>query len=87
MLQNAVAMLPTSLLAFLVTYASAQEVDGSVNQEQICDAKCHRDVKIMEALIVAVVLVAALMVIFFCMHCIDTPTRFSTPKDQRSHQD
>lgn len=44
---------------------------------ETCDSECQKDVKKLEVFIVLVVLAMALTVMFFCMHCIDTPTKFS----------
>jgi len=86
------AHLPLSLLAVLATQlcqSIAQEyiVNSEEPSTTVCDATCQRDVKLLEGFIIFVILSLALTVIFFCMHCIDTPTRFAAPRDQRSHQD
>jgi hypothetical protein len=53
----------------------------------VCDAKCQRDVKLLEGFIVAVAFIMALSVGLFCMHSVDAPSRFPQPRDARSHHD
>ena len=72
--------------AALANQASGVE-DGDT-EYTVCDATCQRDVAILEGFIIMTILSMALIVICCCMHCINTPTRFATPREQqRPHQD
>lgn len=51
-----------------------------------CDADCQRQVKYLEAFILFVITAIALIVGVCCMHVIDTPTKFATPKEQRTQE-
>lgn len=53
----------------------------------VCDADCQRQVKYLEAFILAVVCTMALVVGLCCMHMVDTPTKFASPKETRTHQE
>jgi hypothetical protein len=53
----------------------------------VCDSTCQRQVKILEGLIVFFVFASAMTIAVLFMHSVSTPTRFGTPKDQRSHQE
>jgi hypothetical protein len=52
----------------------------------ICDADCQRQVKYLEAFILFVVTGIALLVGVCCMHVIDSPSKFPTPKDTRAQE-
>lgn len=53
----------------------------------VCDSTCQRQVKILEGLIVFIVFASAMVIAVLFMHSVSTPTRFGTPKDQRTHQE
>ena len=50
----------------------------------VCDPDCQRQVKFLEAFILFIITALALFVGVCCMHVIDTPTKFATPKEQRA---
>ncbi|KAL4530143.1 hypothetical protein Ndes2526A_g04874 [Nannochloris sp. 'desiccata'] len=52
----------------------------------VCDADCQRQVKYLEAFILFVITATALTVGVCCMHVIDSPTRFATPKETRTQE-
>ena len=53
----------------------------------VCDADCQKQVKYLEAFILAVIFIFAMVIGLCCMHAIDTPTKFASPKEQRTHQE
>jgi hypothetical protein len=52
----------------------------------VCDADCQRQVKYLEAFILFVITALALLVGVCCMHVIDSPTKFATPKETRTQE-
>ncbi|GAB4816174.1 hypothetical protein N2152v2_003220 [Parachlorella kessleri] len=58
--------------------------DNNYSKNSTCDQRCQIQVKYLEGFIVLVTVALALGVGFCCMHIINTPTRFETPKDQRA---
>jgi len=52
----------------------------------VCDDDCQQQVKYLEAFILFIITGTALAVGMCCMHIIDTPTRFATPKDTRTQE-
>jgi hypothetical protein len=52
----------------------------------VCDADCQRQVKYLEGFILFIITAMALAVGMCCMHIIDSPTRFATPKETRKQE-
>jgi hypothetical protein len=48
---------------------------------QVCDELCRTQVNQLEAGILLFTIFIALMTAVVCMGCLDTPTRFETPKE------
>lgn len=59
-----------------------------MRDESTCtlDLYCCLQVKFLEGFIVLITVALALGVGLCCMHVINTPTRFETPKDHRGSQ-
>lgn len=56
------------------------------NSTMVCNAKCRTQVLALQALILGLTLLSALLSGFCLMHALDTPTRFEAPKDARGHE-
>lgn len=57
---------------------------GNSTSGYVCGSKCKIQVKFLEGLIVFVTVALAVGIGFCCMHIINTPTRFETPKEARA---
>ncbi|CAL8467608.1 g7146 [Coccomyxa elongata] len=72
---NAQASLPARHLL------SEQQPHTNAAKTYVCDAKCETQVKLLEAVILAITLITALMTGSWMLNNLGTPTRFETPKD------
>ncbi|KAK9826771.1 hypothetical protein WJX81_007782 [Elliptochloris bilobata] len=65
----------------------ARSLLSAPGQSYVCDAKCETQVRLLEAFILSVTLISALLTGTCMLHMLCTPTRFEAPKGERAHGD
>ncbi len=68
------------------TNAAATNSSSDEPPYTVCDPDCQRQVKYLEAFILFSITSMALLVGVCCMHVIDSPSKFATPKETRTQE-